>query len=220
MSTVQIDEMLTLGEILEIWDENLIVRTKLQELISDTEFLVLQPTVKGTPLHAEHRDVKFAFYRTSGCYSFIARISAPFTHGSIRLCKVERVSEVKKIQRRQYYRLPIVQDVFLYEMDDKGTVLEKRYKARTRDISERSMAVSSFTRFDADMPMVVEIQMPDSRKLSIQAKVLRCAEPLISTDPYDIVLVFTNPPHNGASLRRYIFQQQVLLRKKRDIKQP
>ncbi len=209
-----------LGEILEIWDGTLIVRTKLQELISDTEFMVLQPTVKGIPLHAETRDVTFAFYRTSGCYSFLARISAPFTQNGLRLCNVTRVSEVKKIQRRQYYRLPVVMDVYLYEMDDEGEPTQKRYKARTRDISERSVAVSSFTRFEPGTPLAVEIKMPDNKKLLIHAKVLRNAQPLKSTDPFDIVLVFTDPQRSGASLRRFIFQQQVLLRKKRSPKQP
>lgn len=211
---------MTLGEILEIWDGKLIVRTKLQELISDTEFTVLQPTVKGVPLHVEQRDITLAFYRTSGCYSFSARISPPFTQGSLRLCRVERVSEVKKIQRRQYYRLPIMLDVYLYEFDDKGALTEKRHKAKTRDISEKSVAVSSFTRFDSETPLMAEIRMPDSKKLQIEAKVLRCIEPLKSTDPYDIVLLYTDPQRNGASLRRYIFQQQILLRNKRNPKQP
>lgn len=214
------DEMMTLGEILEIWDGTLIVRTKLQELVSDTEFTVLQPTVKGVPVHAENHDVTFAFYRTSGCYSFLARIAAPFTQGGLRLCNVTRVSEVKKIQRRQYYRLPVVMDVYLYELNDEGEPTEKRYKARTRDISERSIAVSSFTRFEPDTPLAVEIKMPENKKLLIHARVLRYTQPLKSTDPFDIVLIFTDPARSGASLRRFIFQQQVLLRKKRDIKQP
>lgn len=210
--------MPTLGEILEIWDGDLILRTKLQELVSDTEFLVLPPTVKGIPLHAEHRDLKFAFYRTSGCYSFTARISSPFTLGSLRVCRVERISAVNKTQRRQYYRLPIVLDVYLYEMDDKGAMTEKRYRARTRDISEKSVAVSSFTRFDARMPLAVQIRMPDSRQLVFPATVLRCTEPFKSTDPFDIVLIFIDSQNSGALLRRFIFQQQVLLRKKRDTK--
>ena len=209
------EEIIRLGELFEIQYEGITVRTKLQEIVTSTEFTVLQPTVKGVPLRTEDRDVTFMFYRPNGCYSFNARISSPFRAGNIMLCRVVCLSEIMRIQRRQCYRMPIVLDAFLYEMDEAGEPDERAFKGKTIDLSEKSVALSCFTAFQEDTQLAVEIRLSDTDSVRIRAKVIRIEKPLQPTDPYMIVLIFTDKyEKNRDFLRRYILRQQILLRKK------
>lgn len=207
------EERIALGELLEIRIGDIAVRTKLQQIISDREFIVLQPTVKGVPLRVEDRDVSLTFYRSNGCYSFEARMLAPFLQGNIMLCRIMRVSEIKRIQRRQCYRLPIVLDTVMV-VDEEGRE-EQRFKGKTVDISEKSVALTCFAELKEDMPLTLEIRLSGSETIVTKARVLRCTRPLTQTDPYQIVLIFTNCDEKDQGfLRRYIFKQQILMRKK------
>ena len=213
--TMQFDQMINVGELFEVQYGDMTIRTKLHDIISDTEFLVLQPTMKGVPMRSDDQDVIFSFYRPNGCFRFSARIGAPFRKGGILVCRTVRISEVEKIQRRLCYRLPIVLDVFLCELDGVGQPLKKRYPARTNDISEKSVAVTCFTSFAEDTPLEVEIKLSNKETVMARAKVLHCVEPDKKTDPYDIVLIFTNQQEKDRSfLRKYIFNKQVQQRKK------
>lgn len=207
------NELITLGELLELRIGDIVVRTKLQEIISDWEFVVMQPTLKGAPIRAEDRNVAFTFYRQNGCFSFNAKMSAPFRKGEIVLCQVERISDVTRVQRRQYYRLPIMLDTVLYAQEDENNI--KRFRGKTIDLSERSMAVSSFSFFEADTTLTVEIKLTNSSIMSMKARVLRCKKPFNKTDPFEIVLLFDDASEKDmVALRKYIFRQQVLMRRK------
>jgi len=213
--TMRFDEMVRLGELFEVQYGDISIRTKLQEILSDTEFIVLQPTLRGVPVRAEDQDVTFTFYRSNGCYRFSARIDPPYEKGKLMLCRVKRVSEVEKIQRRLCYRLPIVLDVYLYELDEVGEPMEARHKARTNDLSEKSVSVSCFTQFEEGTRLGVEIHLAKTEKVMLRAKVFACYTPQLQTDPYDIVLIFTNQHEKDRSfLRRYIFNKQIQMRKK------
>jgi c-di-GMP-binding flagellar brake protein YcgR len=208
------DAKIALGELFEIRIGDTTVRTKLLEIVSDTECIILQPTLKGVPVRAENEAVPFTFYKADGCYSFRAKMLSPFRKGGLLLCKVMRVSEIKRIQRRQYYRLPIVLNAAIYEQAEDGAEKVYRCKAKTADLSEQSVALTCFSRFEPDTSLTVEIKLSSAETVAARAKVLRCVKPLIETDPYRIVLIFTEPQENAKTLRRFIFTQQVLHRKK------
>lgn len=212
---MRFSEMLNLGELLEVEYGDISLRTKLQEIISDTEFVVLQPTLRGVPVQAEDQDAIFSFYRPNGCFHFSARISPPYRKGGLILCRVKRVSEVEKIQRRLCYRLPIALDVYLYELDEVGEPFTARHKAITSDLSEKSVAVSCFTAFEEETLLGVELYLSKTEKIMLRGQVLQCHEPAKPKDPYDIVLIFTNQHERDRSyLRRYIFNKQIQIRKK------
>lgn len=212
---MQYEELITLGELFEIQCGQTIVRTKAQEIVSATDFTVLQPTIKGVPLRTEGKDVKFMFYRPNGCYSFTAQMSRPFWAGNMMLCQVKRLSEIKREQRRRYFRLPIILDVFLYDLDETGEPGDKVARGKTIDISEKSAAISCFTAFQEDTKLAVKIRFSSMDTMQILVKVLRTIEPLQPTDPYKIVLMFLYYYDRDKDfLRRYILKQQILLRKK------
>lgn len=216
MINMRFDEIVTLGELFEIRMKDLTVRTKLQEIVSDSEFVVMQPTIKGVPARAGDQDVSFTFYRPNGCFSFKARMSPPFFKDDISFCLVARVSDVERIQRRQCYRLPIMLDTYLYDAKEEEKPDKQHWRGKTIDLSEKSVSVSCFASFEEETPLSVEINLSPTRKLTLPAKVLRCKKPEKPTDPHEVVLIFTDfKEDSGGFLRRYIFNQQIQSRKKK-----
>ncbi len=214
---MQSNELITLGEILELSTGTITVRTKLQEIVSDSEFIVLQPTVKGIPVRPESEEVLFTFYRADGCYSFRARLSHSFLSGELNLCRVRRVSQITRTQRRECYRLPIVLDVMLYESQQEDEEPAKRYHGKTINLSEKGMELSSFTTFDKGAKLTAQIRLPSCETLTVQATLLNSSPPLKRTEPNKLVLLFIDHDEKDqAYIRRFILKQQVLARKRNE----
>jgi len=212
---MRFNQILELGDLMEIHYKDMSVRTKLQEILSDTEIVVLQPTYRGVPLGDDGHEVAVLFYRPNGCYQFKALLSPPYEQKGIRLCRVVRVSEFERIQRRRYYRLPIVLDVYLYELDDVGEPLDKMYRAKSRDLSEESIAVTCLTGFAEETPLAVEIVLSDTERVRMRSSVLKCQKLEQPRGVYDIVLLFTDyQKKDRERIRRFIYNKQVQIRKK------
>jgi c-di-GMP-binding flagellar brake protein YcgR len=212
---MRFNQILELGDLMEIHYKDMSVRTKLQEILSDTEIVVLQPTYRGVPLNDGEHEAVISFYRPNGCYLFKARLSPPYEKNGIRLCRVVRVSECERIQRRRYYRLPIVLDVYLYELDAVGEPLDKMYRAKSRDLSEKSIAVTCLTGFAAETPLAVEIVLSDTERVRLRSSVLKCQKLEQPRGVYDIVLLFTDyQKKDRERIRRFIYNKQVQIRKK------
>ncbi|MDD5017609.1 MAG: PilZ domain-containing protein [Eubacteriales bacterium] len=212
---MRLNEIVVIGEIFEIKNKSLCVRTKLQDVPEGNQLVVLQPTVKGIPVRAEEDTLfEFAFYRPTGLYTFLARMKESFKEDGIMLCRFVAVSDVRKIQRRQCYRLPIVLNAAIRETDDEGA--EKQYKGKTINLSEKSVQLSCFTRFSEGTHVDVAICLSETETMTLQAKVLKCRKPAKKTEPYDILLLFQNYTEKDRThISRYVLKQQIVARKRK-----
>src|SRR5690554_848794 len=106
---MQFEDIIKLGEIMELNINGKTYKTKLQDIHEDDTFSVLYPTEKGILISLTEEDIiNVRFYRASGVYEFDARMHSRFDKGRLKLCMLKVVSEIKRSQRRQSYRLPIV----------------------------------------------------------------------------------------------------------------
>jgi c-di-GMP-binding flagellar brake protein YcgR len=208
-------DVLKIGELMEIESDGLRARTKLEELSMEGDLIVMQPTVRGIPLRSRPDEpAKFSFCRQDGVYMFDALMLSSFMRGNVRLCRCKPVSEVMKIQRREYYRLPIALDVIMEKREEKDGV-SKRCRAKTVDLSENAVQLTCFTGYEQGAGFNLEIRLSEKEIIGVEGKVLRCVPPLDKKDPYSIVLVFEElSPRVRVRLRRYILKQQVARRKK------
>ena len=153
--------------------------------------------------------------RPTGCYRFHAKLLEPFRKGDLSLCRVERISEIKRLQRRQYYRLPIVLDLTLYDSQAEDKETAKRWRAKSIDLSENAVAISCFSTFEDGTPLTLEIELMPSQIITQPVVVLRSRPALRPTDPNEYVLLFVDQDVKVQSfLRRFIFRQQTLRRRK------
>lgn len=211
-------EMITIGELMEIKINTGFFKTKLQDLYDDGRFTVFHPTVKGLPVMIEAGDTyTLRFCRTNGMFSFDALLLDWYTKDDIRLCLFESQTEVVKAQRRQSFRLPIKLDVTLRLEEDMGNQNVPVIKAKTADLSEHGMLLTSFTSLEVDALVMADLRLSPVDTMALKAKVLRCEKPYDKKDPYRIVLLFVGGSDQQKSdIGRYILRQQIIARKKKN----
>lgn len=211
------DEIVTVGEIMELQIGEITVKTKLQDILENRQFTVFHPTLKGVPIPITRHDiVKICFYRPNGIFSFEAKISDWYIKNHIQLCELEAVTELTKFQRRKSFRLPIMLSVVLRRLDGDEEEQERVYKGKTIDISEDGMLLSCFQSFPNGTPISAEIKLPDMQSRVFKTEVLRCERPFNDNDPHNMVLLFLNCSQQDRTyLARFIIRQQIAARKKR-----
>ncbi len=208
-----LSQVANLGEMLKIELDELVTRTKLQDIIDDKNFIVFQPTIHGIPLRSKNmQPMRFSFDRDNGLFVFDAVMEKAFTKENLRVCQFRIVSDIKKQQRRSSYRLPVVLDASINlsqpEVDIPGD--PKVYDVQTRDLSDGGM---SFTCFEYFPPgTLIDICLPLSRdaNLSLTGKIIRCFLPSEKTVKYNISVQFINiPSRDQAKISKFIFQTQI-----------
>jgi c-di-GMP-binding flagellar brake protein YcgR len=206
----ELGNIVKIGEIFEVKAGDARVHTKLQEMHDEDGLVVLQPTLKNVPLRADDDVFEFAFFRPNGVYVFDARFESAYEKKGVKLCRFRQISEIKKVQRRQCYRLPIVLNVEMYDDEENRQI---KYKGKTTTLSEKSVQFTCFTRFPEDKKLTVKIFFSKTETITLKGKVLRCTEPLVKNDPYDIVILFLDSySKNITRLSKYIFKQQIIAR--------
>lgn len=211
---MRLKEFARIGEIFEVEVGRLRIHTKLQDFLEGQDFAVLQPTIKGAPLRASDGTFEFSFFRPEGIYVFEAEMVRSYIKDNIRLCRFRQTSEIKKVQRRQYYRLPIVLDVVMIDETDKEQ--PKQYKCKTITLSENSVQLTCFTPLAIETPVCVKIPVSSREIIPMRGSVIKCLEPPGKTEPYEMVVLFAEAAMFRPRLSRFIFTQQIIARNKKN----
>lgn len=123
-------------------DETLQFRTLVEEYKGDTEFTLLAPMYKSTPYPFREQDVVDLIYTVHDeenkphAFVFKAKTIERYRRGELTYLRVIRISDVTKLQRRGFYRLNYVADMF-YEIlsEEESQETPEVYTLITRDIS-------------------------------------------------------------------------------------
>lgn len=208
-----LSQVANLGEMFKIELEELVTRTKLQDIIDDHNFIVFQPTVHGIPLRSKNKKpMKFSFNRDNGVYEFDAVMEKSFTKENLRVCQFRAVSEIKKRQRRSSYRLPVVLDAIVSisqpEVDIPG--MGATYEIQTRDLSDGGMSFTCFEYFPAGAMIEITLKLDLHTELLLTGKIIRCFLPSEKTVKYNVSVQFINiPSRDQAKISRFILKTQI-----------
>ncbi|MDR2356603.1 MAG: PilZ domain-containing protein [Oscillospiraceae bacterium] len=177
-------------------------RALVEEAGKKGNIVVTSPTYRGVPV-VFHRDqiLRLSFYRDNGKYSMDVKVRGFSMSNEIRLVELECVSDVTKVQRRGYYRLPVVlrtevrrlpvalptelhrlpevlpmlDDVMSYEeaVDALEEYAVDEENSTTRDISISGISVKSKTNFVIGDKLVIKVHLgwPDATEPPIAAVV-------------------------------------------------
>lgn len=207
---LRLTEMVRIGEIFEVRVGNVCVHTKLQEMHGDDELIVLQPTLMGKPVKSNDGIFQFSFFRPNGVYQFNARLASAYDKGDMKLCRFLLVTEMEKIQRRQYYRLPVALDVV---METEGDA--HKYRGISTTLSENSVQVSCLNAIPKETRLTAKIFFSATETIVLKGMVYKCTGPLEKNGLYDIVILFAdNNERHITRLSRYILKQQIIARNK------
>ena len=214
---MRLADIAKLGEIFEIKLEHGCTRTKLLHVFEDGEFSVFQPVFRGLPIRADDDETfSFTFCRPEGVYIFDAAIMGTYLKDGLRLCRFRQATGVRRKQRRLAYRLPVVRDAMLEWEDDRDPGGQTA-KAKTRNMSEKSVQLTCYKPLSEKQSVTVKIYLDKPSSVELRAEVLKCNRPEKSSDPYEIVLLFTDYTQSDiACIRRFILQQQINAKKLND----
>lgn len=119
--------------------------------------------------------IRFFYYRDTGLYSFDAKVCGRMLIGGASAWKLEPASEVKRTQRREYYRLTcmlaaqirsiITGTVSRAHIPDGEVIIHDISGAGVRALSKRQFQVNEAV--ECDLYLYVET-------VTVTAKVLRC----------------------------------------------
>lgn len=216
---MKLEDIVKIGEVFEVKLGELAVKTKLQEILANDHFVVFQPTFKGMPIWSDEDQIfRFAFYRSNGVYLFDAEMIDSYAQNNIQLCEFHVITDVSKNQRRECFRLPIVLDmtISLVEEDDNDVRKGERMKAKTVDLSEKSLKCTCFAEVTVGIQVIVDIKLTDMKTMTLKGVVYRVEKPSRKSDPDEIVLLFLDvSEYHRSYISRYILRQQVLMRRKK-----
>ncbi|MDD3704562.1 MAG: PilZ domain-containing protein, partial [Clostridiaceae bacterium] len=135
--------------------------------------------------------------------------------GSIPLLRLKGISEINKIQRRDYYRLRIFREIEVRQIIDKN---EKKYgesfKGNLQDISSGGLMFSTKEQFDEKDLLEFTLDLNDHKMVVLGIVVRRnLNESYRSPYSYGIKYVDLNMADRNA-INRFIFEEQRRLIKK------
>ena len=210
---IRLNSLAKIGEILEITQENGNARTKLQEFIGEDEFTIFHPVINGISMFF-YRDKPyvFTFYRSNGIYMFEAQIVKAYIKDDIKLCRLKQISDVKRHQRRQAYRIQAIFDVEVdYALDENGEEIEV-ISAKTMVISEKGLQMVSHAPLKENTRVGVRLYIGESEILELNAEVFKCQKPKMKGQPYDVVLNFIDCSDKAQKRMRQLTMRQQIKR--------
>ncbi len=217
-------------EIITPREEILKARSEVIAIMSDTKIVIGVPIVNGRLLTlSSGKRLKVIINRKdSGLHQFRALVLRRGHDESIPTMELQRISEIEKIQRRFYFRMPLILDMKLKiavgerieKMIDKGDVIEVTetdyiyHDILTNDISGGGLRATIKTPLELGKLVKVELLINNVRH-DVNAEVVRCNLVHDVVTKYDLGLRFYEiDEHVRSKIISYIFEKQRKLREK------
>lgn len=220
---MNLKKILQIGEKLEVYcDENDMCPkyySMLQDIIDENDIIITIPMSNKTQATLIlGQEVEITFFRDEAKFIFRARVIEHLKNENVDLLKLNRISPITRIQRRNYYRLKITLPIFIrllnyYSNQDPN--LEGWLKAYTLNLSGGGVKISFDRNLEEESLLECKLKINDE-DLILKGKVVRCQ--LVEKDPiirYEIGIAFIDiTEYQRDLIIRFIFEEQRKLRKK------
>ncbi|OPJ57108.1 flagellar brake protein [Alkalithermobacter paradoxus] len=192
----------------DIKENNLI--SQLLEIVSEDEYFIAVPIVNTSlfPIYVGSKITIYYTIESSGVFKFSAEV-IDRKKGDISYLHIKRISEIKKIQRRDYFRLEISIPIELYDLGD--NLISKGY---TKDISGGGISAILDRKIQNNIYVYCKIDI-DNKKYKLHSKIVRSGIYEKNTDLFEIGISFEkidNKERNN--IVGFIFKEQRKLMQK------
>jgi len=207
-----------LGETLEFDFNGKKGKTKLQDILGDRRFVVFEPTVRGIPIRPEEVDwVHFSFTRQNGVFAFDTVLESRYTSDGLRLCRFRVVNDVKKKQRRAYFRLEAVLDATVQPVNPEIEGLDPGLLSRvhTVDLSEGGIQFQGTEMYESGQVLDVHITLAKYDTIAFMGRVVRSFKLPDEKFRHNTSVKFiSSSPREQARLCKFIMQRQIKQRRR------
>lgn len=199
------------------------------EILDDEQIKITIPLERGRLVPLPVNSLYYAsFYTNGGIYQARVVVKDRFKEEHIYTMIIELLSDLKKLQRRQYYRLNCMMDIRFkvlteneeMEFEKEGEILENSddYKEGTAlDISGGGMRFISEEKIekDRDIFLIIQIHYEDgSKKYGLNAQVIGAQSVKQRDDLYEYRVEYKNIQGKvREALIKYIFDEERKQRK-------
>jgi len=190
------------------------MKSQVVSTISNNIVVVTAPIYKGNiyPLSiSEVLNVTFSKENT-GKYSFLGQVIKREKSKNLVQIHIKKIGELKKIQKREFFRLNIILNVKIKYTDDQGK--SQIVEGIARDISGGGIRLIAKTKLSKDSIVSVGLALDDNF-VEVDGKIVRCIQFEESLHKYDIGVKFLDMDEGTrGKIISYIFKKQRKIIKK------
>ncbi len=211
-SELKIGDKLSL-EIIEEFinkDANNMLNTQLMD-IDDNYLYISPPAYRGKKYFLSKKQrINLFFYRKEGVYQFEAQVVEKIDADIITFV-LKPVGNIIKIQRRNYYRLPVAIPVTLRKQSNEEGI---KYECVSKDLSGGGVKLICKYEIDMSEKVVVDIQIEENQLITLEGEIVRVINDSKNNN-YELGVEFKSTNESGIDrIFAFIFEKQRLLRKK------
>lgn len=185
---VMTDKIFKINQRIEIIDNNKTYKSTIQDIIKDTILIGIPISDNGVyPLHTGEKVEYFVINRNE-IFKCTSIVLGRKLDNKVNLIILSFPENIKKVQRREYFRLPIIMDI-KYCVLSKGNTysriedipsgyFNKMADALTIDISGGGMKITTKEYLQKENQIVVSLNIPD--EIKIIASIIWCENDITS----------------------------------------
>lgn len=191
-------------------DKKSILNSQLVDLHGENIYISI-PMYKGKKyLLKDGQKISIFFYRDSGVFQFFAEVIEQNKKDMVTF-SIKPTSELKKIQRRNYFRLPVVMKVVIErKQEDEILTIE----CVTKDLSGGGIKAVCNKETKEGEVIKTNLYLNEKDVITLESSVVRVIKDK-TTNAYELGIAFKNIEQtNEDKIFAFIFEKQRLLRKK------
>lgn len=191
--------------------------SQISDIKNDNNIEILLPMLKNNAVYiSDGEKLEIVITKQEAVYEFMAEVIATI-YDNIPLLKLKAISEPKKIQRRNYYRLKIVKPIKYRIIDtslNSGTE-DDFYKGILLDISEGGIMFCTKKEMEFNDVLEIETDLNNGNIIKVRGTIVRKQYNTEKTFLYEYGVKFQNVARADKDiLMKFIFQEQRKLLKK------
>jgi len=205
-------------------DIRLVMKSEIHQVPSQVKVIVSMPIYEGRrfPIDIGKRITLFCMKKNVGVFSFSGLVVQRDIVDNIPRLHIQRVSPVRKTQRRDYFRLPIVMDakikipdgivkekrIFKGKIEEVEEIQYKEIEVVTKDISGGGLRGVINDQVDIGTEVKTVLNL-DNRTIEVDSTVVRCMVIPDSIIRYDLGIKFNEMDEKIRSrIITFIFERQ------------
>ena len=208
-----LEKYLKIGDKLKIVERDLLshkeneYKSQLLDLKEDILYIAV-PIVEGAlvPIHTGVV-VKILFFKKEGIFYFYANVIERSKDTKIPYLVVQKISELEKLQRRNYYRLEVSLPVKFKQLDD-----NEEYEGIIKDISGGGVKLHTFSQLPVEQCIEICLCLENSH-MKVIGKVVRAEKLESKLYEYGIYFVEINEKDRDKIIR-FIFNMEKKYKRK------
>lgn len=213
---MDIQKCIKLGDRIQIAGKGCHYATIVERLENESEFYLSTPWFEQKKVELVKDEVyTFRMVCQYGVISFRGRVIDFDENDTIPLIKIQVVSELERLQRRNSFRVKVMLDLQVREVggqEEQENVCE--YHAKTLNISEHGIHFLSDRKYHQDDLLLITLHLEKfdyhMTLKDLKAKVVRCEYPLLEGEQYKIGVSFEGlSGRDRITLAKFIIRSQI-----------